>query len=74
MNKLYKEGSERINSDLNIVSILKRLRNFEHFLELKFKTSEMYAKFHHGKFNLINLDEDSNFEENLHSNKMIKPR
>ena len=34
MNKLYKEGSERINNDLNIVSMLKRLRNFEHFLEL----------------------------------------
>lgn len=43
MNKLYREGSERINSDLNIVSILKRLRNLDHFLELKFKASEIYA-------------------------------
>ena len=49
MNKVYKEGSERINNGLNIVSILKRLRNFEHLLELKFKSSEILAQFYHGK-------------------------
>ena len=55
--KLYEKGQERIESELDIVKIIRSIRNMKVLLKNSFMDEEIKYKILHSKKNLINIDE-----------------
>jgi hypothetical protein len=59
LSALYKEGSDRLDKETNLVAIVKKLRHFEIILENSLLNSDQ-RKFDvaHAEKNVIDLDND----------------
>ena len=57
--RLYERGEERVENDLDIVYIIKTLRNLNIYMKNTNLTKQIKFEIMHSKQNLINLDEDS---------------
>lgn len=57
--RLYERGEERVENDLDIVYIIKTLRNLNIYMKNTNLTKQIKFEILHSKQNLINLDEDS---------------
>jgi hypothetical protein len=59
MKRLFDEGKERVRNELNIVKILRQLRDLHHFMHTYFTKEELFRNFLHNNHNVIYLDEES---------------
>lgn len=67
--KLYDKGQDRIDTDLDIVKIMKSIRNMKILMRNSFMDDETKFQITHSRKNLINLDTSSNEsdDEEIHS-------
>ena len=55
--KLYDRGKNRIEGELDIVKIIKSIRNMKILMKNSFMNEEVIHQIYHSKKNLINIDE-----------------
>ena len=56
MQKLYEEGSDRIESELNIVKFMKKIRYLNILMKNSLMTRERKFEITHSEKNFINID------------------
>lgn len=68
--KLYNKGQDRIDAELDIVKIMKNLRNIKILMRNSFMDDEIKYQITHARKNLLNIDTSSESleEETHHSN------
>ena len=60
---LYEKGQDRIDTELDIVKIMKSLRNMKILMKNSFMDGEVKYQITHAKKNLLNIDTSSDDEE-----------
>jgi len=63
LKKLYHDGTHRLEQELDILKILKSLRNMKILLKNKFLDEEMQFQIEHNNKNVISLSSCSSSEE-----------
>lgn len=64
LQKLYQIGSEKIESSLDMVKIIRNLRNLEILFKNSILTPEFKKLLEHSKKNVINLDDEEQIDYN----------
>ena len=71
MQKMFDEGTEKMEDHLDIVKIVKSLKKLKIVMENSFMTEDVKKQIKHSEKNLIYLSSDNEDERNAH--KVIVP-